>query len=376
MSTNRWRLNTWIGVLFVLMFTAVAVVMLVGQAPFDLLSLVVGGRGAFTREASDAWLATSGPKHLRHSYADMAVNGSDLWDLVAQSQGMLGREDNISGNGNNNNPVPLMALTGALTGATDAVKRQDASLGVCKDFFAVWPGDCVKSFPYMTERMRVLSAQMAVMNATLTFFTTDTTGCMAFAKYPHVVVTKFNATEELLDHGFGREALAAVDRWDKAKFTRISDVLRLCLAHRHRMSYLDTDVHFLHLQKALYEQPYVGAQIYSDNKNAIEITNAAFCLPRPVLSDMMGYQLARILQRGLAQKFFYTELGPSMFHHVRVRAGRGLGWPFCPSLFCNCVPSTHFSGADEPAGGAAVLPEPPRRPRHCAHRQGHHLLWP
>jgi len=316
------------------MFTAVAVVMLVGQAPFDLVSLVLGGRGAFSREASDAWMATSGQTHLRHSYAGMAVNGSDLWDVVAQSQGLLGREDGASGS---NDPVPLVALArpltagakrgsdprgdAAATAAAAAAREPDLPsappAAVCKDFFAVWPGDCVKSFSYMTERLRVLSAQMAVMNATLTFFTTDTKGCTAFAQYPHVVVKKFNATEELVSHGFGREALAAVDRWDKAKFTRISDVLRVCLAHRHRMSYLDTDVHFLHLHKALYEQPYVGAQIYSDNKNAIEITNAAFCLPRPVLSDMVGYQLARILQRGHAQKFFYTELGPSMFHHVR-----------------------------------------------------------
>ena len=84
------------------------------------------------------------------------------------------------------------------------------------------------------------------------------------------------------------------------------------------MSYLDSDVHFLSLQKGWYQIPYVGAQLWSDSKNAIEITNAAFCLPRDILKDMIGYQQSAILRKkeGIKNKYFYTELGPSMFHHV------------------------------------------------------------
>jgi hypothetical protein len=156
---------------------------------------------------------------------------------------------------------------------------------------------------------------MVVMNATLHFYTTDINGCTDFARYGGITVEWFNATDELVRNGF-QESLPYIDTWDKAKFTRISDILRLCLAYRHQRSYLDTDVHFLQLQKSLYERPYVGAQMWSDSKNAIELTNAAFCLPRTVLKDMMSYQNRRILQHGDKHKFFYTELGPSMFHHV------------------------------------------------------------
>ena len=86
------------------------------------------------------------------------------------------------------------------------------------------------------------------------------------------------------------------------------------------MSYLDSDVHFLLLKKGWYQIPYVGAQLWSDSKNAIEITNAAFCLPRNILKDMMGYQYNVISRKkeGIKNKYFYTELGPSMFHHVSI----------------------------------------------------------
>ena len=107
-------------------------------------------------------------------------------------------------------------------------------------------------------------------------------------------------------------------RWDKTRFTRLSDILRLCIAYRYQFSYLDSDVHFLQLQKGWYQIAYVGAQLWSDNKNAIEITNAAFCLPRNILKDMMRYQYNLIMKKkeGRNIKYFYTELGPSMFHHV------------------------------------------------------------
>lgn len=186
----------------------------------------------------------------------------------------------------------------------------------CKDFFVIWPGDCIESHDYLDERIRTLSAQMIVMNSTLNFFTTDVKGCI-WDVYSKVKVVLFNATQELELQGF-QSVLGIIDRWDKTRFTRLSDILRLCLAYRHQMSYLDTDVHLLELKKSWYESEYVGAQMWSDSKNAIELTNAAFCISRNILKDMLEYQKKIVIRKkgGKKEKYFYTELGPSMFHHV------------------------------------------------------------
>jgi hypothetical protein len=225
---------------------------------------------------------------------NMGVDGNEFWSARDREQGLS-----------------------KSTGDKDLVMEENhVEKRVCKDFFVLWPGDCVESHQYLDERMRTLSAQMSVMNATLSFFTTDSKEC-SWDRYTGINVRVFNATEELLLQGFA-EVLPYIDKWDKTRYTRLSDILRLCLAHRYEMSYLDSDVHFLQLQKGWYERPYVGAQLWSDNKNAIEITNAAFCLPRNFLEDMMSYQKSIVMRKkdGKFLKYFYTELGPSMFHHV------------------------------------------------------------
>lgn len=227
---------------------------------------------------------------------NLTLTGTELWNEIASDQGLQF-------------PLTSKKSTTVLDSKSDIENN-----ACCRDFFTVWPGDCVKASSYLDERIRVLSLQMVAMNSTMHFYTTDTTGCN-FERYPAIQVHLFNATEELVKHGFA-SALPIIDSWDKEKFTRISDILRLCLAHSHQMSYLDTDVHFLLLQKSWFERAYVGAQMWSDYKNAIEITNAAFCLPRKILEDMMSFQRRKILKGGKGYKYFYTELGPSMFHHV------------------------------------------------------------
>lgn len=183
--------------------------------------------------------------------------------------------------------------------------------GVCQGFFALWPSDCVDRFEELDEKMRTLSAQMVAMNSSLTLFVTAVKQCEF--PYPSIEVQVFNATELLVSMGFS-EAFPIMDKWKKTRFTRISDILRIGLAHKHGKSYLDTDVTFLLLQKRYYERAYAGAALWSNLKNAIEITNAAFCLPKAVLGDMISFQKTRVL-RG-SDAYFYTELGPSMFHNV------------------------------------------------------------
>jgi hypothetical protein len=160
-------------------------------------------------------------------------------------------------------------------------------------------------------QLKVLSAQMVLMNTTLTLFVTDMLQC----EFQHnaIRVEKFDSIELLKENGF-ENTLSIMDTWPKTRYTRISDILRLALAKKYSMSYIDTDVTFLRLHKDLYEKSYVGAALWSNAKNAIEITNGAFCLPSNILDDMMAFQKSRILNG--SDKYFYTELGPSMFHNV------------------------------------------------------------
>ena len=227
---------------------------------------------------------------------NMAVDGDEFWVARAREHGF---QTAISAND------------------SELIHHLQVGKKTCNNFFVIWPGDCLKSHSYLDERIRTLSSQMVVMNSSLTFFTTNLLGC-TWEQYASVKVELFNATEELTTHGFS-DVIPIMESWDKTRYTRLSDILRLCLAHRHRMSYLDSDVHFLQLQRGWYEAPYVGAQLWSDSKNAIEITNAAFCLPRHILEDMMAFQRSVIVRKreGKHVKYFYTELGPSMFHHVR-----------------------------------------------------------
>jgi hypothetical protein len=73
-------------------------------------------------------------------------------------------------------------------------------------------------------------------------------------------------------------------------------------------------MHFLDTNKQAYYVPFVGAAVWRDVENAIEITNSAFCLPKPALDRMMKFQQKRI-EKGPAE-YGYTELGPSMFHKI------------------------------------------------------------
>ena len=182
---------------------------------------------------------------------------------------------------------------------------------ICTGFFASWPSDCVDKNEDLHEKLRVISAQMTAMDSNLTLYVTGMEQCVF--PYPRIFVEQFNSTSLLVEMGF-ESAFAKIDTWVKTRYTRLSDILRIGLAYKYEKAYMDTDIAYLQLQRELYQQPYVGAALWSNSKNAIEITNGAFCLPRTILRDMMAFQKTRILKGG--DEYFYTELGPSMFHNV------------------------------------------------------------
>lgn len=194
--------------------------------------------------------------------------------------------------------------------ASDGNRRKQ----VCNGFFTFWPSDCTAKYTELDDQLRVISAQMSIMKSTFTFFASSSKQCNF--NYPRISVQEVNETALYLEFRFGR-SLSLIKSWKRRDFgvlQRHSDILRLCLAYKYQKSYLDGDVHFLHLDASLYQAVYVGAAMWSDRNNAIEISNCAFCLPRNILREMIIFQINR-LYRG-SHDFYYTELGPSLFHKV------------------------------------------------------------
>lgn len=246
-------------------------------AGYVLTSLMYGSK----------WGGTGMPAPFQALPLDMPLTGTRLWDVGRKSHGFAPRN-------------------------VDAFKSLGPFDVTCAaGFFALWPSDCTDKFAELDDRMRTLSAQMQAMNASLMLFTTGAASCEF--PYPRVSVQVFNATELLLQTGFA-PALPIMATWKKTRYTRISDILRIGLAARSGRSYLDTDVTFLLLRSEPFLRAYAGAALWSNAKNALEITNAAFCLPRPVLLDMLAFQRERVLSG--PEAYFYTEMGPSMFHNV------------------------------------------------------------
>ena len=174
------------------------------------------------------------------------------------------------------------------------------------------PSDCVDHKSELVDKLTLLSEQFRIMNSNLTVYVTGMRSCDINLK--NIKFQLYNATSILTEYGFG-SVISKMYAW-KNKYTRLADIVRILLAHKYQMTYLDVDVHFLDLHKELYQIPFVSAALWSDNKNAIEITNAMFCLPKNILEDMIQFQLNRV-SKG-SDTYFYTELGPSMFHHVLI----------------------------------------------------------
>eukprot|EP00053_Salpingoeca_punica_P007070 m.65419 g.65419 ORF g.65419 m.65419 type:complete len:326 (+) comp13981_c1_seq1:107-1084(+) len=102
-------------------------------------------------------------------------------------------------------------------------------------------------------------------------------------------------------------------------FAQRSDFVRLMLAMQNGRSYADTDILFLHHERRLFMLPYVGACVWNYAAAALEITNAAFCLPKPALADLLDHLILKLGRvRGINRHLtpVYTEFGPVSFHTV------------------------------------------------------------
>ena len=192
----------------------------------------------------------------------------------------------------------------------------------CNDFMTLlptrkpWKNDrepCEDSFFEVDDQVRLLSSQMIDLKSTLTVYTNYGGGSKCTFAYPNIFTQKFDAMELFREYGFNSE-IDIMNSWDYVGYTRSSDILRLLLSHKYRKSYIDTDIFFLNTTKELYMKPFVGAAMWNDQKCSIEVTNSAFCLPREALEDLIDFLKRRIASNN--NTYFYTELGPSMFHKV------------------------------------------------------------
>ena len=152
------------------------------------------------------------------------------------------------------------------------------------------------------------------MNASVSIFVADSYMCNF--EYPHVRIREYNLTDVLTELNF-TAVLPIIRGWtlsNNGALTRVSDILRLALQFKYGMSYFDLDVHLLKPERSLYYTSYVGIAVYSQQKNSLELSNSAFCLPKYILNDLMDNQIHRI--RFGKSTFFYTELGPSKVIYI------------------------------------------------------------
>lgn len=197
----------------------------------------------------------------------------------------------------------------------------NAGKPTCNDFFTVFTAgvgaaakeSCLKPFKELSDRFEVWNDQMRSLNSTMYVYTNFHDGHMCqFSGYPNLKMVNFD-TDALFAKFNMTEALATMKAWP-GRPTRVADVMRLLLAREYHRTYIDMDILLIDAHRSHYMHPFAGAAIFQDNKNALEITNSAFCLPSSILERMIAFVDRRI--RLGSNNYFYTELGPSMFHKV------------------------------------------------------------
>ena len=298
---------------------------------------------------------------------------------------------------------------------------------------------CADSYKKMDEYIRVISSQLNTMQKyittstatsttsdgmngnngnehnntntvlTLTIYTTyeSSIGCDYKDRYPNIILVHFNALDLLREYGYTKDLIGYMtEKWNIMSYSRISDVLRLMLAHKYKKTYIDLDIVFLYdvsinssqptadtsasvninrnadtidsdsdsetvldgmagmdrySDRHIYHSPlqlvnklqrhFITSAVWNGDANGNpgqggcgnEYSNCAFCLPRPVLVDLLGVQRRLIRSKmeawNLVQDgridsgnsnsvngnsgnpYFYTELGPSLFQKVGVCMG-------------------------------------------------------
>ena len=185
--------------------------------------------------------------------------------------------------------------------------------------------DCLVSFTFARDKIVSLSHRIAVMNSTLTIYTSMNNLPACKSLYEHLTnvnIVYFDGVKLLQEYGYINKIKERIDLWALTGYTRSSDIYRLMIAHKYNQIYTDNDIYFLNTSINLYTIPFVGVGVWQDIENALEISNCVFCLPKNILYEMILFQQNRI-QNGIST-YYYTELGPSMFHKILMNKQSGI----------------------------------------------------
>lgn len=191
--------------------------------------------------------------------------------------------------------------------------------------------------PQLREQLALLSAQMVEMKSKLTVFATRSAAERSDARcqicYPNVEVVDFDPEALLARSNFDQRLRDIVRLWPNtveagrplqafAATKRRADLYRLSLAYETNLSYVDTDIVFLNRRAETFLEEYTSASIWARDQASLEVTNSAFCLGPAHLQRMMKFARVRIAAKdgGKDGKYFYTELGPSLFQHTLLNA--------------------------------------------------------
>ena len=100
------------------------------------------------------------------------------------------------------------------------------------------------SFLKLSDRLRLLSYQMKQMNSNLSIFITEPLSKLPKdnANYSNIEIRPFNSRELLHEYGFDNKILNKMKQWKVNSYTRASDIIRILLAHKYKMTYIDTDI--------------------------------------------------------------------------------------------------------------------------------------
>jgi hypothetical protein len=197
------------------------------------------------------------------------------------------------------------------------LKLEKCNCGTCCNFFSLWLDDCVKKYQNLDEKLGLISFQMKEMNSTFTLFTTSSRRCVF--RHPNTVIIVINQTDILLNCGFS-SVIDTILSWDKSHSESLYGIFRICISKLYKMSYFNLDVHFLYLNKTIFECTYVSAAIYKDkdkdNLDLMKISNSAFCLPTDILNEILEHQLRRIVFNSSVN--LQSDLGSSAIQNVIV----------------------------------------------------------
>jgi hypothetical protein len=197
----------------------------------------------------------------------------------------------------------------------------------CNDFFTIladrqpWrthgSEPCADTFLRMDYSLQLMSAQMKDFNSTLYVFTTYNPHPFCSIYYPRIKLVHFDATALMQEYELG-DVVKRLENVYYDDYAKVSDILRLILAHKYRHTYIDLDIHFISTDKELFQREFVGNHIWDRHSCSLEITNAAFCFGEELLIELRQKLVSELLS-GKGYRY-HTELGPTLFTRVFVNS--------------------------------------------------------